>query len=143
MSGIFAAVAAGGGGPTAPPATAYSGAKAAGSLTSTITFNADGTAPGSNNGTSTPTDTTHNWFSPTTTNIGASFFLRVTLTAGTPFTTNGAASFTALSAPIMITRFAASGANLTSTYTVEIATDAGGTNIVSTQTLNTLNANGT
>lgn len=144
MTGNTAMMVAGGAGsPSAPPAMSYVTAKAAAALTSTVTFNTNGTTVGSTNGTSTTSDTTHNWFKPTTTGAGNGYFLKVTLTAGTPFTANGASSFTALSAPIAITRFAAGGADLTTTYTVDISTDAGGTNIVSTQTGNTIEANGT
>lgn len=142
MSGNMGMLLAAGGSVTAPPAMTYSTAKAGAALTSTVTFNTVGTVVGSTTGTSTLADTTHSWFTPPLTGAGNLYFLKITPTVGT-LTTNGAAAFTALSGAIAITRNAALGVAQSCTYTVQIATDIGGVNIVSTQTGNIIAADGT
>ncbi|MGC3959573.1 MAG: hypothetical protein QM813_16985 [Verrucomicrobiota bacterium] len=95
-----------------------------GAITYSATNN-DGTATGS-----------LNWYSSTTSGIGSLFYCRLTATSGT-FTTNGASSFTSLSSGISSTKSSTAG-NASVTFTLEIATDSGGTNIVLTSTGNVL-----
>lgn len=85
----------------------------------------DGSAPGSSS-----------WFSPNTPSIGDNYWIRFTATTGT-FTTNGASSFTQLSASRTVTKSATSG-TASVTFTIEIASDSGGSNIVMTSTGNIL-----
>jgi hypothetical protein len=132
-----------GGVATAPPASDYECARGGAAVTGTVTYNTNGTVsvdPGL--GTS-GTNTTHNWFTPTTPNIGNLYFLKITPTAGA-LTSNAASTFTALSSNLAITRQSNAGGPLQQcTYTVEISTNSGGTNIVSTQIGNIIGADGT
>jgi hypothetical protein len=96
----------------------------------TITFKSDGTV------TNSPVDPTgsSNWYSPTTAGVGAGFYARFTPTTGVA-TVNNAASWTSLSANLSLTKSASTGDG-SCTFTVEIATDIGGSNIVFTSTGN-------
>jgi hypothetical protein len=127
---------------TVPPSYTYSTAKTTAAVTSTVTYNSDGTVVGTTTGTSTLTDTTHPWFVPQQGGVGTGYFLRITPTVGS-LTSNGASAFTAMSSALAITRAAGSGQVQSCTFTVDIATDAGGTNIVGTQSGNVITADGT
>jgi hypothetical protein len=77
-----------------------------------------------------------NWGEPTTSGIGANYWIRLTPTTGS-FTTNGAASFTNLAGAVTALKSASAG-TASVTFTIEIATDAAGTNIVLTSAGNIL-----
>ena len=128
---------------TAPPAMNFSIAKVLATCTATTTFKTDGsiTVFGSG-GATTITNTTHNWFTPTTPSVGTRYYLKLTATSGT-FTGNPAPTFTILSSDLAANVNALAGGTHSVTYTVQIATDAAGTNIVSSQTGNILSADGT
>jgi hypothetical protein len=103
----------------------------------TISFLSDGTITTSmldSDGGSTIGSS--NWGQPTTTGIGANYWIRLTATSGT-FTTNGASGWTNLASTVSATKSAFSG-TASVTFTIEIATDAAGANIVLTSTGNTL-----
>jgi hypothetical protein len=76
------------------------------------------------------------WYSPNTTGIGSSYWIRFTPTSGS-FTTNGASSFSQLSSNRQVTKSASTSAGGV-TFTIEIASDSGGSNIVMTSTGNIL-----
>lgn len=99
-----------------------------------VTFGTDGTTAGVVTGTGSPTVTESwgdpNWFLPTFTGIGSSYWIRLTATSGS-FTTNAASSFVQLNTSRAATFTQAGGAGTaTVTFTIDIATDSGGTNIV-------------
>lgn len=71
-----------------------------------------------------------NWYLPTTTGIGSLYWLRLT---GASLTTNPASTFTAMSSSLTATK-SANTSNASASFTVEIASDSGGTNIVLTRT---------
>lgn len=107
------------------------------SCTASLTVNSDGSVSGlatPNDGGSVPG--TASWFLPNIAGIGTNYFVRITPTSGT-FTANPASSFMALSSSRTVTRVNPTGTN-TVTFTIEISTDAGGTNIVFTSTGNIL-----
>lgn len=101
-----------------------------------------------------------NWFTPTTPNIGDNYWIRFTLTSTTG-TNNSGPNYTSwtlepstsgstfwmnlnTSRQFNVYAFSVSSTmNRTATYTVEIATDPGGTNIVATGTPYTLTVQAT
>ena len=101
-----------------------------------LTFNSDGTVSyaATANDLSTPGSTS--WYSPTVTGIGANYWVRFTATSGT-FTTNGASTFTSLASAVSVTKSASAGA-ASVTFTIEVASDSGGSTIVLTSTSNQL-----
>jgi hypothetical protein len=101
-----------------------------------VNFLADGTVTGTYLG-GFKTAGSSNWYSPTTPAIGSSYWIRFTVTAGTS-TTNTASTWTQLSATRNITKSGLTGTGFCA-FTVEIATDSAGSNIVFTKTLNNLN----
>lgn len=76
------------------------------------------------------------WYLPLTSSIGDNYWVRFTATSGA-FTTNEASSFTALTAGRSATKSATTGSAQV-TFTIDIATDSGGSNIVFTSTGNQL-----
>lgn len=106
------------------------------SASASLTFNSDGTISyaATANDLSSPGSTS--WYAPTITGIGSLYWIRLTATTGT-FTTNGASAFTSLASAISATKSATTGA-ASVTFTIEIASDSGGTNIVLTSTGNQL-----
>lgn len=103
---------------------------------------APGTATGAftplGNGTFTAGDAvpqTGNWYLPTTANIGVNYWMRVTKTLGDNNTSGSAlASWIRLDSPPSWTWQVSPGpGSLSATITVEIATDAGGVNIVASK----------
>lgn len=109
----------------------------------TVTFNNDGTVTGSKTGVgSNGPAAQHDWYAPSGGTPGAVLYMRATPTVGT-FTTNGMSSFTLISGAPAISVTSPSGAAKSCTYTLDVATDAGGTNIIATQTGNVITADGT
>lgn len=107
-----------------------SGTKSAG-----VTFKPDGTVAWPVTTVQDGTDGSLAWFSPTGGSPGNAYYLRYTATSGS-FTSNPASSFTNLNGALTAT---VSGTTVGSaTFTIDIATDAGGTNIVFTKTGNVL-----
>lgn len=105
--------------------------------TSSMSFGSNGSAIGTasiDNGDGVAGSTA--WYQPLITGIGAGFWLKYTPTTGT-FTSNGAATFTALSSNLGCTKSGTSS-SASVIFKVEIATDSGGTNIVFTSTGNRL-----
>ena len=102
----------------------------------TLTFNTNGTwsCVGSVSGTIG----SGNWASPTTTSIGSSYWIRWTRTASTlgGGSSTPSSGWLALDAArtITVTNNGTSGGYVDSTYTLEIATDSGGSNVVASCT---------
>ena len=124
------------GAPTIVPSlTAWScrGDGVSGNSTQGIFYvNGDGTLSGGAIG-GTVTSGSANWATPTTAGTGNSYYVKFTVTGGTS-TTNTASAWTLIGAgskQISKTGTVGSG---TCTFTVQIATDAAGTNIVSSGT---------
>ena len=76
------------------------------------------------------------WFLPVTTGVGSLYYGRLTPTSGT-FTSNTASTWTLLNFGATAVKSASSG-SASVTFTIEIATDSGGSNIVFTSTGNVL-----
>lgn len=74
------------------------------------------------------------WHKPVASGVGNAYWVRFTPTSGT-LTTNDAVGFTALSSSRSVTKGNTTGTN-SCTFTIDIATDSGGTNIVLTSTGN-------
>lgn len=93
---------------------------------------------GSVSGSGSPIDNTTpgstSWYRPNTSGIGSLYWVKYTPTAGT-LTTNDAPTFTQMNATRSVTKAGNSSA-LSCTFTIEIALDAAGTNIVFTSTGN-------
>lgn len=99
-------------------------------VTSSIQFNSDGTITSPSHpsgGYSGPAQ----WAANPVAGIGNSYWVRFTPTTGT-FTSNGAAAFTQMSSNVLSTCTAAGLATKQVVYTVDIAADAGGTQILRT-----------
>ena len=128
-------------GSSAPPAMVLDTGRV-GTCTSTMTFNTDGTMSTSVTvGGAIFTDTTHNWYTPTTASIGNTHWIQVTPTSGT-LSINNLSSFVDISTTRIIT-VTGVGAVKTCTFTVDISTSSSGTPVVSTQTTNIISADGT
>lgn len=84
-----------------------------------------------------------NWYSPTTTSIGNSYWIRFTRTAvsgsGTTTTNTGWLQLSS-NRTIQATRTTPSPGSVSATYTIDIATDSAGSNIVKTFTSVNLSA---
>jgi hypothetical protein len=105
--------------------------------TATVDFNSDGT------GTSTAAISGTNswsWYSPTTTNIGSSFWIRATLVSGTTPTSGTMNTWISLSTgPNWSNTLSGTGFRV-SEIQFDIATDSAGTNIVATDASVTITA---
>lgn len=142
MSGMMQAAMGGGGGAVVDAAsfTAFNlwaqSLDGTGTKTASVTFNTDGsiTKVASPVATNITGDTA--WFSPVGGGPGNTYYVRYTATVGS-FTTNDASAFTLMSTGRSCTKSSTTGA-ASVTFTIEIATDAGGTNIVFTKTGNVL-----
>lgn len=104
--------------------------------TTAIMVNTNGTLEITNNGTVTAT---HQWYNPTTTGIGNTHWVRFTRTSETlagvgSKSTTASTGWLALTAQQSVQAFANATAGTIASargiYTVEIATDSGGSNIV-------------
>lgn len=99
-----------------------------------VQFGSDGTTSGATTGTGSPSITegwgNANWFQPTATGVGASYWIKITATSGA-FTSNGASGWTSLASAVACTLTQSSGAGTsTVTFRIQIATDAAGANVV-------------
>lgn len=106
------------------------------SAAASLTFAADGSISYAATAGDLSSPGSTQWYNPITSAIGANYYIRFTATSGT-FTTNDASTFTILSSSRTVTKSATTGA-ASVTFTIEIATDSGGTNIVFTSTSNQL-----
>lgn len=97
-----------------------------------MTFKADGTIVKVGTG-----DGTERWYAYTSPNIGARFWAKATVTSGS-LSTNELSAWTKLDADRELEVLRASVGGASGTFTIEIATDAAGTNRVATWTGNTL-----
>ncbi len=111
------------------------------SVTSTLTWQTNGTVTIGGSGSLTASSNP-NWYTPTTTGAGNSYWIRFTQNTSNGGTLGGDALNTwhALSTGRMLTLYRSSTGFSTRTFTVQIATDSGGSNIVSSGTA-TLSAN--
>ena len=139
MSSIQQVLLAAGGAIVSPfSAWTVSGDSAAGvPASASLTFNSDGTVTWTAVTADGTITGTQNWFLPAQSGVGALYWVRFTATTGT-FTTNGASTFTSLSSGRSVTKSATTGSAQV-IFTVDIATDSGGSNIVFTSTGNSLN----
>ena len=111
------------------------GDNTAGNLaTATFGLLSDGTVSGLGAINDLTSPGSSNWFIPTATGVGSLYWVRYTATTGT-LTTNDASTWTQLNATRSCTKSASTG-TASCTFTVEIASDSGGTNIVFTSTGN-------
>lgn len=106
------------------------------SASASLTFNSDGTVSYAATANDLSSPGTTSWYSPTVTGIGSLYWIKFTATSGT-FTTNGASTFTSLASAVSVTK-SATASSASVTFTIEIAADSGGTNIVFTSTGNQL-----
>jgi len=102
----------------------------------TLTFNTNGTW--SCVGSASGTIASGNWASPTTSGVGSLYWIRWTRTASTlgGGSSTPSSGWLALDAArtITVTNNGTSGGYVDSTYTLEIATDSGGSNVVASCT---------
>jgi hypothetical protein len=106
------------------------------STSCTITLNTDGTITWSvnSNGNWGVEDT--NWATPTTGGVGNSYWVRGTVTSGSPGMTSGTSDTWLQLSSARAWTFSRSTIGTTSgVYTLEIASDSGGSNIITTNTL--------
>lgn len=101
-----------------------------------LTFNTNGSVSAGLSSDGGSTIGSASWYLPNTTGIGSSYYIKFTPTSGT-FTANGASSFTLMNANRQVIKSASAG-SAGVTFTIQIATDSGGTNIVMTSTGNQL-----
>jgi hypothetical protein len=110
----------------------------AGSATASASFNTDGTI------TYTGSDSfggPASWYIPSTINIGVSYWLKVTLTSGSAM--SGASTIvnntiTQISSNLKAQWTALAAQSKTATASVQIYSDSGGTNLVSTGTIDVI-----
>lgn len=136
MSGIQQMLLAGGAG-VVTPFTAWDvwGDNTPGNLaTATFGLLADGTVSGLGAINDNTSPGSSNWYSPTSTGVGSSYWVRYTATSGT-LSSNDASTWTQLNATRSVTKSASSG-SASCTFTIEIAADSGGSVILLTSTGN-------
>lgn len=75
-----------------------------------------------------------NWYLPTSTGVGANYWVRMTVTAGSNPTVGTVGSWLQLSSNRAWTWTRTTTGVLSATVTVELATDSGGANIIATKT---------
>jgi hypothetical protein len=76
------------------------------------------------------------WFSPVTPGIGTGYWIRLTVNSGTSPSGSAVGSWLQLSSARSWSLTRTTIGTFTGNYTLEIATDSGGTNIVASQTIN-------
>lgn len=109
-------------------------APSSGPAYASITFNTDGTISYVGDGSTGVS----NWYTPTTTNVGSSYWIKFTTTSGSPWTgglTSGTI-YALSSARTVVWQQILSGGGKTGTASVNIYADAGGTALVGTGTIN-------
>lgn len=94
--------------------------------TTNINVNTDGTLTGTDNA---GTDFSHAWFQPTGGSPGSSYWVRFTQVSGTAPDSGTLNTWLALSSNRSIGYSTTNGVKI-GTFTIEIASDSGGTNIV-------------
>jgi hypothetical protein len=77
-----------------------------------------------------------NWYSPTTTGIGNSYWIRITLLSGDALTVNDASGWTQLSSNRQAYVSQSGIGTKSSDIRIEISTDSGGSTIVATKDIN-------
>lgn len=101
-------------------------------VSATLTFNTDGTISGTTAGFASHTFS-DNWYKPTTASIGSSYYIRATVVTGTNLTSPSSGttgSWLQLNSARSWANSISSATNKQSKLTIEIATDAAGTNII-------------
>lgn len=112
-----------------------------GPQTMTVTVETDGTISYTSGATGSGGTS---WGTPTTVGIGTSYWVRFVHTAGDSPTSNGASTWTQLTAARSISRQASlSGDDFSTTFTIQLATDSGGSNVVANWTGQIIRANRT
>jgi hypothetical protein len=128
----------GGGGSIVSPFSTWNVAAASiiGNVTNaSLQVNSNGTITSSVSQSDNGTITGSNWYSVTTTGAGNNYWVRFTPTTGT-LTTNTASTFTNMGSTQTAAVQLPSTSSKLCTFTIEIATDSGGSNIVLTSTGN-------
>ena len=108
-----------------------------GAATASASFNTDGTIIYTGSDSIGPT----NWYIPQTTNIGVSYWLKVTVTSGNTMavaSTIANNTITQISSNLKAQWTALGTQQKTATASVQIYSDSGGTNLVSTGTIDVL-----
>ena len=102
-----------------------------------LTFQSNGVVVSGTSVNNLSTPGSANWSAPTTTAIGAGFWIRATVTVGT-ITTGTTGAWLSLAGNQTWTKGPATTGNASATLTFEIASDAGGATIVLTSTGNVI-----
>jgi hypothetical protein len=115
-------------------AWSVSGTAGAGSITATVTLNTDGTTSvTASSGDTINTNSTTNWHSPTTTNIGFSYWITVTDVGIDAIT--GTVTLANVSSTITLDALCGTGNSTSHEALIEVFSDSGGTNKVTEITL--------
>lgn len=119
------------GGVVDPMTATLSDVESSTTATCSITFNTDGTITLVGNGSSG----SPNWYSPTTTSIGSSYWIKAVLTSGSAWSGIANNTLYALSSARSMTWSRATIGTTSGNATITIYSDSGGTNLVGTCTL--------
>lgn len=133
MSGIMMALLAGGGGVVTPlTALNVTDTVLLSTADATLRFDTNGavTSLTNSNGVQQITD----WYQPNITGIGNQFWIRATLSSGTSPTGSALNTWLQLSSPASWRLTQTTNGSRTCTLAISIATDSGGTNVVTTGT---------
>jgi len=110
---------------------------ASGAVNASVVFNSNGTVTLSATPITDDASGPTNWASPTTTGIGSSYWIRATATSGT-LTTGTSGAWVSLASNVTFAKSTSGTGTSTVTFTIDIASDAAGSNIVFTKAGNTL-----
>jgi len=108
-------------------------ANTSGSVTASFTLNSNGTCSALAAPITDEANYPSNWATPTTTGIGSSYWARVTVTSGT-LTSGTTGSWVQLSSNTTWSKNTTGTGGATVLFTLEIASDSGGSNILVTKT---------
>lgn len=110
----------------------------AGGSSASLSFNTDGSITSTGTTTGSGPNLGHSkWFIPLSAGIGSSYWIRATLSSGNAWTSGTMGSWIQLSSIRTWTTNAAGGSVKSNVTLFEIASDAGGSNIVATGSITT------
>lgn len=108
----------------------------------TLTFNTDGSVTSGGAGANADVGLPANWYLPTTTGIGSSYWVKSVVTSGSFTSDPSVGTWVSLSTVKQWQRSAGAGASQTVVATFSIASDSSGVNVLYTGSI-TMIANGT